>query len=108
MPDDVTRFDEMTNEATLATPGMGALRLLLHAMIRELEAIDAQFRSQARGRTEVDFLFDRGPGPYALPGFIDTLLLNGQGCGVGKWIERDDGKWALRVWVHDEDIRRQP
>lgn len=54
----------------------------------------------------VDFVFEGPPGPIPT-GFIDTMLPTGQGCGVGEWVEKADGTWAIRAHVYEGDVRRQ-
>jgi len=54
--------------------------------------------------TTVHVLFDGPPGPE--PGrFVETELPDGTGVGVGTWIERPDGWWALAIEVPTETVR---
>lgn len=47
----------------------------------------------------VDFVFDGPPGPEG-PRFIETEDPDtGASIGVGKWLQRADGYWVLRVEI---------
>lgn len=90
----------------------GLHRRSFHATIMEAEFRYAQAIGEpvaredgADTRTLVDFLFDRLPGPEGST-FIDTVIAGADmGCGVGEWVEREDGTAALRVWVSSDDVR---
>jgi len=48
----------------------------------------------------VDIVFD-GP-PAAVGGrFVEVENLRGESVAVGRWIDRGNGSWALRVALHD-------
>jgi len=51
----------------------------------------------------VDIVFDRLPGPEA-PRFIEVEDASGRSIEFGTWVERPDGKWALRITR--EDVQR--
>ena len=56
------------------------------------------------GTTEIDIVFDGPPGPEA-GSFVEVEhACERSSMNVGKWIERDDGYWVLRLHVSDEDI----
>ena len=44
----------------------------------------------------VDFVFDCAPGPKR-PEFVEVHDETGASIELGEWVERSDGKWALRV-----------
>ena len=44
----------------------------------------------------IDFVFDGGPGPR--PGrFVEVEDLDGRSISIGRWIDRKNGLWALRI-----------
>lgn len=47
----------------------------------------------------IDIVFDGPPGPTA-GRFVEVEDEFGASIGVGEWIERDDGFWALRIPDH--------
>lgn len=55
-------------------------------------------------QTTIDIVFDGPPGPVA-GRFIETETPDGKGVGLGEWIDRGDGTWALRLLVPSETIR---
>ena len=52
---------------------------------------------------KIDIVFDGPPGPVA-GRFVEVEDDSGASIGVGEWIERDDGYWALRIPDHREVI----
>lgn len=50
---------------------------------------------------KVDIVFDGPPGPYG-PRFIEVEI-EGKSVRLGKWVQRPDGLWALRVTSEDID-----
>lgn len=46
----------------------------------------------------IDIVFDGPPGPEA-GRFVEVENSKGESISVGKWIERDDGFWALRITI---------
>ena len=44
----------------------------------------------------VDIVFDGPPGPVA-GRFVEVENMDGASVGVGEWIDRGDGYWALRL-----------
>jgi hypothetical protein len=44
----------------------------------------------------VDIVFDTAPGPDA-PRFVEVEDDQGRSVSYGRWVERDDGHWALRI-----------
>ncbi len=44
----------------------------------------------------IDIVFDGPPGPVA-GRFVEVEDESGASIGIGDWIERDDGFWALRI-----------
>lgn len=55
--------------------------------------------------TTIDIVFDGPPGPES-GRFIETETVDGHGIGVGEWIDRGDGTWALRLPVATSAVRR--
>lgn len=51
-----------------------------------------------RGDTLIDVVFDGGPGPVS-GRFVETEDASGHGIGIGEWVDRGDGTWALRIPV---------
>lgn len=52
----------------------------------------------------IDIVFDGPPGHEA-GRFVEVENQNGQSIGLGKWVERADGFWALRIAI--ADLREQ-
>jgi hypothetical protein len=50
---------------------------------------------------KVDIVFDGPPGPDA-GRFVEVENQQGQSIRVGKWVQRPDGYWALRLDVCDD------
>lgn len=46
----------------------------------------------------IDIVFDGSPGPVA-GRFVEVENTEGASVGVGEWIDRGDGFWALRIEV---------
>ena len=44
----------------------------------------------------INIIFDGPPGPESGK-FVEVETDSGESIGIGKWIERDDGFWALRI-----------
>ena len=44
----------------------------------------------------IDIVFDGPPGPQA-GRFVEVEDANGKGFSFGKWVQREDGYWALRI-----------
>ncbi len=56
---------------------------------------------------QIDVVFDGAPG--AEPGrFVEVENMAGASVGVGVWIERPDGLWALRLTVLKSDVKENP
>lgn len=55
------------------------------------------------GARQIDFVFDGPPGPEA-GRFVEAENPDGQSVKVGEWLERPDGKWALRVVLAEEPV----
>jgi hypothetical protein len=55
-------------------------------------------------RTKVHIVFDGPPGPTA-GRFIETELPDGKGIGLGEWVVRENGHWALVIEVPTDTIR---
>ena len=53
----------------------------------------------------VHVVFDGPPGPVA-GRFIEVETPDGKGLSVGRWIERDDGYWALEIDVIPKEPAR--
>jgi len=53
----------------------------------------------------IDVVFDGPPGPEA-GRFIECEDAEGRGVRVGRWIERDDGYWALRLNIPSHEVGR--
>lgn len=47
---------------------------------------------------KIQVVFDGPPGPEC-GRFVETEDMDGKGVGLGEWIERPDGLWALVVDV---------
>ena len=45
----------------------------------------------------VDIVFDGPPGPAPAPRFVEVEDESGASISFGKWVERDDGYWVLRI-----------
>ncbi len=63
------------------------------------DELEAALNDKLAGQT-IDFVFDGPPGPNTDGhhcNFVETEALNGHSVGVGEWIDRGDGLWALRV-----------
>ncbi len=56
----------------------------------------------------VHVVFDGPPGPVA-GRFVEVETPDGGGISVGRWIERDDGYWALEIDVipHSQDTEQE-
>ena len=56
---------------------------------------------------EIDVVFDGPPGPQ--PGrFVEVEDANtGEGVTAGRWIKRDDGYWALRLFIDDPNKEKR-
>jgi len=54
----------------------------------------------------LDIVFDGPPRPEP-GGFVEVEDVNGNSIRVGEWIEREDGKWVLRI-THEEFARVLP
>jgi hypothetical protein len=48
----------------------------------------------------VDIVFDGPPGPQS-PRLIEVENANGKGIRFGEWIDREDGRWVLRIRSSD-------
>ena len=46
----------------------------------------------------IDIVFDGPPGPKA-GRFVEVEDESGRSVDVGKWVERSDGYWALRIRI---------
>lgn len=44
----------------------------------------------------VDIVFDGPPGPEG-PRFVEVENSEGKSICLGKWVERPDGYWAIRI-----------
>lgn len=53
----------------------------------------------------IDIVFDGPPGPEA-GRFVEVENKAGASIGVGHWIERGDGMWALRIPTTADEVRR--
>jgi hypothetical protein len=53
----------------------------------------------------VDVVFDCPPGPETSPRFIEVEDATRRSIRFGTWIERDDGRWALRITRADFEKR---
>lgn len=49
--------------------------------------------------THIDIVFDGPPGPDG-GRFVEVEDSTGHSISVGKWIERPDGYWALRIPIN--------
>lgn len=56
-------------------------------------------------REKIHIVFDGPPGPEA-GRFIETETPDGKGIGIGEWLVREDGNWALEIEVPKDTIRR--
>jgi hypothetical protein len=54
----------------------------------------------------VHVVFDGSPGPVA-GRFIEVETPDGKGISIGRWIERDDGYWALEIDVIPKSAARE-
>lgn len=45
---------------------------------------------------DIDIVFDGPPGPQG-PRFVEVEDAQGNSISVGRWIQRPDGYWVLRV-----------
>ncbi len=45
----------------------------------------------------VDIVFDGAPGPDRNAGFIRVENAQGRSIAFGQWLQRDDGRWVLRM-----------
>jgi hypothetical protein len=52
----------------------------------------------------VDVVFDGAPGPE-LPRFVEVENEQGKSIDFGKWMERSDGWWVLRIPVAGSALR---
>lgn len=50
----------------------------------------------------IDFVFDGPPGPYG-PRLVEVENQFGQSISMGKWVQRGDGMWVLRMPFPDTD-----
>ncbi len=46
----------------------------------------------------LDFVADNGPGPDC--GIVEVENDEGKSVNIGKWFQRSDGYWVLRVWLN--------
>lgn len=53
----------------------------------------------------VDVVFD-GPPSHVCGRFVECENLSGASVGVGEWIDRGNGMWALRIDTHAAEVRR--
>lgn len=53
----------------------------------------------------IDIVFDGPPGPES-GRFVEVEDLDGKSVGVGEWVKRHDGYWALRLAVDTASVRR--
>jgi hypothetical protein len=49
-----------------------------------------------RGRQYIDIIFDGPPGPRG-GRLIDMEDADGKSIRIGDWMQRPDGRWALRI-----------
>ena len=61
----------------------------------DMEKDDMNDRKQEEIAT-IDVVFD-GPPAHEAGRFVEVENSDGSSIGVGKWVERDDGLWALRM-----------
>jgi hypothetical protein len=54
----------------------------------------------------VHVVFDGPPGPFA-GRFVEVETPDGKGISIGRWIERDDGYWALEIDVIPKSAARE-
>lgn len=50
----------------------------------------------------IDFVFDGPPGPEG-PRFVEVENEEGKSIRVGRWLERDDGFWVIRIPYFQEE-----
>ena len=51
----------------------------------------------------VDVVFDGPPGPES-GRFVEVEDATGKSISFGEWVERDDGFWALRIAVREDEL----
>lgn len=54
---------------------------------------------------EIDVVFDGPPGPVA-GRFVECEDSERRSVAVGRWIERDDGYWVLRLNIPTHEVGR--
>ncbi len=64
------------------------------------ELID-EIKALRRQNAPINIIFDDPPGPQG-GRFIEVERDDGTSIRIGEWIQREDGKWALRISVSDE------
>ena len=73
--------------------------------LADVAGLIARLDAAEAGRPDrvIDIVFDGPPGPVA-GRFVEVEDSDRCGIGdVGEWIERDDGFWALRLRVAEEE-----
>lgn len=86
-------YDEMVEKC-------GAVEAKLAERDREVERLRGPL-------TEVDIVFD-GPPAHESGRFVEVeRTSNGHGVSIGRWHERDDGLWALRISTRTPEEKPQ-
>lgn len=53
-----------------------------------------------------DIVFDGPPGPES-GRFVEVEDQDGKSRSIGKWVERDDGFWVLRLPVSCDELNKR-
>ena len=92
------KISDLREQAEYHRGAMIALRSFKTKFRKDSEPIPT---APAFSRGAINIIFDGPPGPES-GRFVEVETDEGQGMGIGSWVDQNNGHWSLRIGPDDE------